>query len=112
MNWISLTQLSQLDELDSLSKHTPAVIFKHSTRCSISSMAKARLEREPPPENVTFYYLDLLKNRELSNAIATKYAVHHESPQVLLISEGNCVYEESHNGIAMAEIAEQCSAIC
>ena len=107
MNWTALTEETQLETIVEESKTQPVVIFKHSTRCSISSMAKGRLERETAPDNVKFYYLDLITYRGISNSIAEKFKVHHESPQVLLIKDGECTYEESHNGITMDEIAEQ-----
>jgi len=96
-----------LDEIKEQSKQQPVVIFKHSTRCSISSMAKNRLERETPTGNVLFYYLDLIRYRPVSNKIVEDFQVHHESPQVLLIKSGECIYEESHNGISMEDIMEQ-----
>ncbi len=107
MNWIELTDEQQLQQINELSAKEPVIIFKHSTRCSISSMAKSRLERETAPENASFYYLDLIKYRNISNKIAEDYSVHHESPQVLLIKNGECVYEETHNGISMKEIVGQ-----
>ncbi|WP_439505666.1 bacillithiol system redox-active protein YtxJ [Sediminibacterium sp.] len=107
MNWISLTDINQLDSIIQASFDTPQVIFKHSTRCSISSMALNRLERETAPTNTVFYYLDLIKHRDISNAIAEKFDVYHESPQVLVINKGECIYDESHQGITMNEIAEQ-----
>lgn len=96
-----------MENVNEQSKLQPVVIFKHSTRCSISSMAKHRLEREAPAENVAFYFLDLLQHRSLSNKIAEDYSIHHESPQVLIIRNGECIYEDSHNGINMQDIAEQ-----
>jgi bacillithiol system protein YtxJ len=107
MNWIELSEEQQLEVINEQSKVQPVVIFKHSTRCNISSMAKNRLEREAAPENIAFYYLDLIKYRNISNKVATDYSVHHESPQVLVIKNGECVYEETHNGISMQDIAEQ-----
>jgi bacillithiol system protein YtxJ len=107
MDWIELTSESQLAEIKEHSKITPQLIFKHSTRCSISSVVKNRLERSIPPENVDFYFLDLIKNRNISNKIAESFDVFHESPQVLLIKNGECVYDESHSGISMDEIADQ-----
>ena len=107
MNWIALTDEQQLNTIVDQSKDHPVVIFKHSTRCSISSMAKNRLERETPTENVSFYYLDILRYRPVSNKIAEDFHVHHESPQILLIKNGECTYEEAHNGISMADITEQ-----
>ncbi len=110
MNWTPLTEESQLDTIIEESKSQPVVIFKHSTRCSISSMAKNRLDREKAPDNMKFYYLDLIAYRPISNKLAEVFHVHHESPQVLLIKNGECTYDESHNGISMNEIAEQAAA--
>lgn len=107
MNWIPLTKEEQLADIAEKSKQIPQVIFKHSTRCSISSVAKSRLEKGTPPANIDFYYLDLIAYRKISDAIAKKFDVYHESPQVLLISNGECVYDESHMGISMRDITEQ-----
>ena len=107
MNWEQLTEESQLEEIVQQSFNQPIVIFKHSTRCSISTMAKGRLERVSTPENVTFFFLDLIRFRSISNRISEMFQVYHESPQVLLIRNGECVYDESHNGIDMNEIIEQ-----
>lgn len=106
MNWIALTDEAQLEAIKQESEKQPIAIFKHSTRCSISSMAKMRLERAETPQNISFYYLDLIRYRNLSNKIADLFKVHHESPQVLLIKNGECIYDESHNGIDMQEIAD------
>ncbi len=107
MNWIALTDEAQLDTIVEESKTQPVVIFKHSTRCSISSMAKSRLDNEEQPDGVKFYYLDLIAYRPISNKVAEIFSVHHESPQVILIKNGECTYDESHNGINMEEIMEQ-----
>lgn len=107
MKWIELNDEGQLNTIKELSKNKPQLIFKHSTRCSISSMAKGRLERSIQPDNIDFYYLDLIKNRQLSNKVAENFSVFHESPQVLLIKNGACVYDESHSGIMMDDIVEQ-----
>lgn len=107
MNWTEITNEFQLSEVKDLSKEKPQLIFKHSTRCSISSMAKSRLERGTAPEGIDFYYLDLIKHRDISQKIAAIFDVSHESPQVLLIKNGACIYDESHSGISMDEIVEQ-----
>jgi bacillithiol system protein YtxJ len=107
MNWIKITATDQLDSIKEKSHQVPQVIFKHSTRCSISSMALGRLERARVPENADFYYLDLIAHRDISNSIAEFFQVHHESPQVLIIRNGKCVYNESHMGITMDEITER-----
>ena len=107
MNWIYLTNEEQLHQIKANSNSKPQVIFKHSTRCSISSMAKNRLERSTMPDGVDFYYLDLLKYRSISNKIETLFNVPHESPQVILIKNGEVAYDESHSGISMDEIEVQ-----
>jgi len=107
MNWIPLTTESQLEEIKQISATKPVVIFKHSTRCSISIMAKGRLDRALQPEGVDFYYLDLLAYRPVSNKIAEIFSVPHESPQVLLIKNAECIYEETHNGIDMDDLVAQ-----
>ena len=110
MDWIALTEKEQLTDIKELSKNKPQLIFKHSTRCSISGIAKNRLEKSTLPQDIDFYFLDLIKNREISNKIAEEFSVFHESPQVLLIKNGECVYDESHSGITMDEIKEQAAS--
>ncbi|TAD84206.1 MAG: bacillithiol system redox-active protein YtxJ [Bacteroidetes bacterium] len=106
MNWKTLQTPADLEALLRDSHSRPQVIFKHSTTCSVSQMAKSRLERETPPEGIDFYYLDLLAYRPLSQQIATDLQVWHESPQVILVKAGACIYDESHMGIRMDDIVE------
>ena len=110
MKWIPLITEDQLELIKEKSSSTPQVIFKHSTRCGTSSLAKSRLEKGTAPEGIDFYYLDLIAYRSISNRVAEEFKVNHESPQVLLIRNGDCVYEESHIGIQMDEIIEQALA--
>lgn len=107
MNWSVLNTEDQLAEIISKSHSKPQVIFKHSTRCSVSSMAKARLEKSEIPDTIDFHFLDLIAFRSLSNKIAKDLDVYHESPQVLLLQKGECIYDESHMAIRMDDIAEQ-----
>jgi bacillithiol system protein YtxJ len=107
MNWINITSEEQLNLIAEQSKLKPQVIFKHSTRCSVSSMALNRMERADKPESIDFYLLDLIQHRNISSKIADLFQIHHESPQVLLIKNGECVYDESHMGINMDELMEQ-----
>lgn len=107
MQWIPLINIEQLETIQNNSFIKPQVIFKHSITCSISKMALTRFEKAPFNDSIDFYYLDLLNYRALSNTIATQFNVHHESPQVLLIKNGECIYDESHYGIMMDELLEQ-----
>lgn len=110
MNWNSLVEEAQLEAIREESQMHPVVIFKHSTRCSISSMALARMERswkDQESGGTAPYLLDLIANRSLSNAVATEFGVQHQSPQVLLISKGECIYDASHYDISFNEICEK-----
>jgi len=107
MNWIELDSKEQLGLIKERSKEKPQVIFKHSTRCSVSGIAKNRLERSESVPDAVFYYLDLIRHRNVSDAVAETFSVYHESPQVLVIRNGECIYDESHSGINMDDIAEQ-----
>ena len=109
MKWNNLTELSQLDIIDEESKSKKVMIFKHSTRCSISDASLGRMERkwsDANDEKLKPYYLDLLEHRNISNAIAERYNVMHESPQALVISNGNCVFSQTHMGIDINGILE------
>lgn len=104
MQWQVLTTEEQLKDLVEKSHSKPQVIFKHSTRCSVSSVIKTRLEKGAAPVHIDFHYLDLLAYRSLSNKIAEDLDVYHESPQVLLVQNGDCVFDESHLVIRMQDI--------
>ncbi|MEO8766565.1 MAG: bacillithiol system redox-active protein YtxJ [Ginsengibacter sp.] len=104
MNWTPLLNEEQLEEIKKKSATRPQVIFKHSSRCSISSMARHRLDKNALPEGIDFYFLDIINHRNISNKVATEFQVYHESPQILLINKGACVYDESHSGIQMDDI--------
>ena len=103
MHWTSLETANQLSEIKTQPGYN--VIFKHSTRCSISMMVKKRFELDwdKLPENLPLYFLDLIKNRELSNQVSKEFAVHHESPQLLLIKDGECILDLSHGEVSVEE---------
>ena len=105
IGWRQLTDLGQLNEILEISNEKPVVIFKHSTRCSVSRMALRHFENEFDLEGkVTTYFLDLLNHRVISNEITAKFEVEHQSPQLLLISKGKCIYDASHNAIEVESI--------
>ncbi|MCX2433019.1 MULTISPECIES: bacillithiol system redox-active protein YtxJ [unclassified Pedobacter] len=110
MTWVNLTSLDQLNEIKSAEGYS--LIFKHSTRCSISMMAKRNFEFnwDVIPEDTTLYFLDLISYREISNAIAEVFQVAHQSPQILLIKNSECVLEASHSDISADEVAEVIAA--
>ncbi len=104
--WIKLNTVEQLEKIKNALGHS--VIFKHSTRCSISMMAKKRFELDwnSIPENTPLYFLDLLAFREISNKIVELFDVPHQSPQLLLIKDGQCILETTHSNISAEETGD------
>jgi len=102
MNWNQIKSAESLNEIKKESENNNVLIFKHSTRCSISSMALNRLERswnDSQMQTVKPYLLDLLSYQEISSQIAEEFGVEHQSPQVIVIKNGKAVYDNSHMGI-------------
>lgn len=100
MNWNALSSLEQWQEALAQSHQTPVVVFKHSTRCSVSRMAwKLTEQRWNLPESVPVYYLDLLNHRDVSNAIAQDLNLEHQSPQLILIHAGRSTFHANHSNI-------------
>ena len=98
--WNLLSEISQLNDLVELSNQQPVLILKHSTRCSISSMSKNRLELYwETSVGIAPYYLDILNHRNISDELARNFNVKHESPQILLLKNGVCIFSASHNEI-------------
>ncbi len=106
--WRPLTQLAQLDEIAKNSKNKTQVIFKHSTRCGISRMVIRNFESsyDIADEGVDLYYLDLLNHRDISSEIAAKFQIFHESPQLLVIRNGETIHHASHSSIS-AQVLHQ-----
>lgn len=107
MNWLELKSESDLENIIAASflNNSAIAIFKHSTRCSISSVAKNRLESSWDfNEQLPIYYLDLIKFRNISSLIADKFNVQHESPQLLIIKNGESIFNSSHMSISVSEI--------
>ena len=108
MNWNKLQDQAQLDAIKQESAQQPVLIFKHSTRCSISAAALSRMELNwDDSVGIKPYYLDLIAFRPLSNEVAETFDVTHQSPQTLLIQNGECVYDASHFDISFDSLKQQ-----
>ena len=105
-NWIPLTDISQLDEITNNSTNKIQAIFKHSTRCGISAMVIKQFEKQHNEydSEIDFYFLDLLRFRAISNIIATKLNVHHQSPQLIILKNNKVVAHDSHHGILSVKL--------
>lgn len=110
MKWNELRELNQLEEITRESEEKTILIFKHSTRCSSSRVALDRLQRNWNDEEMQMvkpYFLDLICYREISDQIVEKYGIEHESPQVVMVQNGQAIFSESHWGIDYQVIKSQ-----
>lgn len=105
MKWIELTDPAELENLVDTENDPPKhfLIFKHSTRCSTSRMALKLFEKRWN-EIMPAYLVNVVENRSMSDEVASFFEVRHESPQVLLIRDGECVYHASHSGIEAEDL--------
>ena len=105
LNWSELSELSQLDTIIEDSKTKTQVIFKHSTRCGISRAVLKQFEKKEIEDTIDLYYLDLLSYRDISNELASKFQVIHQSPQLLVIKNEVVVAHDSHYDLLGVEIS-------
>ncbi len=97
IEWENISSIEELKNAVAESHNSPVAIFKHSTRCSVSFMAKKSIEMYWDLTNVKTYYLDLIKFRDVSNFIASEYDVRHQSPQLIGFVNGEVFYHASHS---------------
>lgn len=97
----TLDDIKLLDVVDEISHTKPVVLFKHSTRCSISRFALKRFDAEfnYTDDQMGWYLLDLLNHRDISNEIAKRYNVEHQSPQIIVVRNGKAIFSSTHDGI-------------
>lgn len=110
--WHALTEEKQLEEIEKESEKMPVMIFKHSTRCGISRMVLNNFERGydlPKDKDVKLYFLDLLANREISNEVANRFEVRHESPQMIILKDRKVVHHASHHAINLDNLKSEIS---
>lgn len=105
--WISLESMAQLDEIKINSAKRAQLIFKHSTTCGISSMVLKMFNGSFDPSlDCDLYFLPIQSHRELSNAIAEKFGIRHESPQLLILKDGKVSFHTSHGAIADLDLSK------
>jgi|SRR5690606_27907185 len=104
--WHILNNMEQLDTIILESKNSPVAIFKHSTRCGISRGVMKIFERNYAltDDQLKLYYLDIFENRAISDEIAVRFQVNHESPQLIVIMDGLVVYYDSHHSIEASQL--------
>lgn len=113
LNWLPLDSFEGIEHIKNRSHEVPCLIFKHSNRCEICSIAKYRLEDDWDfsEDEMEAYYLDVISFRPVSLQVAEVFQVHHESPQMLVIVDGECIHDASQLDITMAELREGLTAL-
>jgi bacillithiol system protein YtxJ len=106
LSWQVLNDKNQIDHAIEVSNTKPVVIFKHSTRCGISRMVLNQFEgnAEFDEDAVLLLYLDLLNHRDISNEIANRFGILHQSPQMLILKDGDVVHHSSHSAIVPSAV--------
>lgn len=105
LNWINLNSVEELQQAIADTENVEGLFFKHSTRCSISSMALNSFENQwEQDENCKLYFIDLIAHRDVSNTLSELTGVEHQSPQVIVVKNNEAIYSASHNGISAREI--------
>jgi len=105
MNWITITDESEVQDIYKSEDYS--IIYKHSPSCMTSLMAYRQLKAEVQKAseiNIPLYIVDVLKNRKEARAIATAFDVQHESPQILLVKGGACIYDTSHENVSLKAV--------
>jgi bacillithiol system protein YtxJ len=110
MHWIHLIDEDQLQKIIVRSQEKPQVIFKYSNECYLSEIIFQRLQKDCCPEHIDFHFLDLTIYKNISEKISETFHIPHQSPQILLIKEGECIFEESDSEISLEEILEHVTA--
>jgi bacillithiol system protein YtxJ len=105
LSWIEITSVEQLNQLWSQETKDSCVFFKHSTRCSISSMVLRSFERSwVTDEQTTLFFIDLIAHRDVSNQLALLSGVEHQSPQVIVTHKNQVIFSDSHGTIDAEKI--------
>jgi bacillithiol system protein YtxJ len=106
MHWIHLTAEDQLQKIIVKSQEKPQVIFKYSSCCHFSEIVFQRLQKNGCPGEIDFHFLDLTNYNPISERVSEIFGIPHQSPQILVINEGHCVFHESHPEISLAGILQ------
>ncbi|ACT91618.1 bacillithiol system redox-active protein YtxJ [Dyadobacter fermentans] len=104
MNWITISSEAEVEDIFQSTDYS--IIYKHSPRCMTSLMAYRQLKSEVNAASdvqIPIYIVDVIQNRRESMAIANSFGVEHESPQILVVKGGQCIYDASHEDVSLRE---------
>ena len=101
-NFSRITEVTELEGLIDRSKQAPVVIFKHSLTCPISASALEKMQGYEGDVDL----VEVQRARALSNEIAQRLGVRHESPQIIIVRNGQVLWNASHFKITAEAVAE------
>ena len=106
--WDMISDPSQIDPIIEASKEKPQLIYKHSHRCSVCFVSKGNLEMASDniKEYADMHFVNVVRSREASDKIASELDVRHESPQAILVDQGEVVWHGSHGSINADAVLE------
>jgi len=108
MNWINVDSIEKTGEIKELSKNHSVLIFKYSPRCIIDYIVRLLFQREwhEATMRMKTYLINVIEYKELSDKIANEFGVEHQSPQILIIENGKCIFSASHGKLKVSEIKQ------
>ena len=111
-NWVEVTDKDAIEKIIHRSNRIPQFIFKHSTRCPISSRAYSQISSvtDEISADVEINYVDVIAYRDVSQEIADKLGIEHESPQLLLVESNKVIWDVSHYDIEADDIIKKAKA--
>ncbi|KQS26809.1 bacillithiol system redox-active protein YtxJ [Dyadobacter sp. Leaf189] len=104
MNWIAINSEEEVQKIHQSGEYS--IIYKHSPRCMTSLMAYRQLKMDvsaSPEISTPIYIVDVISNRKESMAIADSFRVQHQSPQILVVKNGECIYDASHEAVSLRD---------
>lgn len=107
--WQKISQTSHVDSIIESSSERPQLIYKHSHRCSVCFVAKGDLEQssEEILDHADMHFVNVVHHREASDYIASELDIRHESPQVILVDQGDVVWHASHGSIEAEKMLDE-----
>jgi monothiol bacilliredoxin len=110
MHWIHLTDEDQLQKIVVRSEEKPQVIFEYSSCCDLSETIFQRLQNKRCPQHVDFHFLNLTGHADIAEKVSSIFHVAEVSPQILIIKDGECIFNESRAEICLEQIMDQVTA--
>ncbi|HSK73725.1 MAG TPA: bacillithiol system redox-active protein YtxJ [Pyrinomonadaceae bacterium] len=102
-NFIEINSTEELNEVFEESGRKPVVLFKHSLTCPISAGVYGEISRV----EADIYLVVMQMARNVSNEIASRTGIRHESPQAIVLKNGEPVYHASHYDVSAEEVSSK-----